>query len=444
MTPVAELTPPKTSTLPGRIGFFTACGIVIANIIGTGVFTSLGFQLPDISSGFALLMLWIVGGIAALCGALCYGELSAALPRSGGEYHFLSRIYHPALGFMAGIVSATVGFAAPIALAAMAFGKYFHGVFNAGTPMIFSLAIVWIVAVFHLSNLRVGSVFQNVWTIVKLLLIAALIAAGFLVDPKQPITFLPQPGDAMSILAGPFAVALVYVMYSYSGWNATSYITSEIENPEKNVPRSLFFGTLVVVAIYTALNAAFLLAAPRDEMSGQLEVALIAGRHIFGEGGGRVVGAVICLGLVSAISSMTWLGPRVTMSMGEDHWFLRWLGRKNQHGVPTHAALLQLVLVNFFFLKNFQAVVVYLGINLLLCSMLTVAGMIVLRWTQPHLHRPYRVWAYPLPPIIFIVITVWMMIYLLHSQPKESLSAVATLLAGFALYYFAGKKIRPA
>src|SRR6266478_8383670 len=141
----AKSAPPKRT-----IGFVTACSIVIANIIGTGIFTSLGFQLNDIQSGFALLMLWVVGGIAAVCGALCYGELSAALPRSGGEYHFLSQIYHPALGFMAGFVSATVGFAAPIALAAMAFGKYFHGVFNAGTPMIFSLAIVWIVAVFHL------------------------------------------------------------------------------------------------------------------------------------------------------------------------------------------------------------------------------------------------------------------------------------------------------
>src|SRR3984893_8418048 len=142
------------------IGFFTACGIVIANIIGTGVFTSLGFQLPQIHSGFALITLWIVGGIAALCGALCYGELAAALPRSGCEYHFLSTIYHPALGFMAGIVSATVGFAAPIALAAMAFGKYFHGVFNAGSPVFLSFAIVWLVAIFHLGGLKTGSVFQ--------------------------------------------------------------------------------------------------------------------------------------------------------------------------------------------------------------------------------------------------------------------------------------------
>src|SRR5207249_7547170 len=196
----AKSAPPKRT-----IGFVTACSIVVANIIGTGIFTSLGFQLNDIQSGFALLMLWVIGGIIALCGALCYGELAAALPRSGGEYHFLSRIFHPALGFMAGMVSATVGFAAPIALTAMAFGKYFAGILNAGSPFVLSIAIVWIVAVFHFSNRRVGSVFQNLWTVVKLLLIAAFIIAGLLVDPKQSVTFLPQSGDAMSILSAPFA-----------------------------------------------------------------------------------------------------------------------------------------------------------------------------------------------------------------------------------------------
>src|SRR2546428_8617934 len=151
------------------VGFFTACGIVIANIIGTGVFTSLGFQLPEIHSGFALLMLWTVGGVAALCGALCYGELSAALPRSGGEYHFLSQIYHPALGFMAGFVSATVGFAAPIALAAMAFGKYVNGVLGFGSPVFLSFAVVWLVALFHLKTLQIGSAFPNLSTLLKLI-----------------------------------------------------------------------------------------------------------------------------------------------------------------------------------------------------------------------------------------------------------------------------------
>src|SRR2546430_10313436 len=161
---------PNLQTPRRTVGFFTACGIVVANIIGTGVFTSLGFQVADIHSGFALLMLWIVGGIAALCGALCYGELSAALPRSGGEYHFLSDIYHPALGFMAGFISATVGFAAPIPLSALAFGKYFHGVFNFGSPVLLSFLLDWIVALFHLGNLRVSSLFQNLWTLLKLIL----------------------------------------------------------------------------------------------------------------------------------------------------------------------------------------------------------------------------------------------------------------------------------
>ena len=424
------------------VGFFTACGIVIANIIGTGVFTSLGFQVADIHSGFALLMLWIVGGIAALCGALCYGELSAALPRSGGEYHFLSEIYHPALGFMAGFISATVGFAGPIALAAMAFGKYFHGVFNFGSPILLSFVTVWIVALFHFGNLRLGSAFQNVWTLVKLLLIAALIGAGLLIEEKQPITFLPHAADTMAIFSGAFAVALVYVMYSYSGWNASSYIIGEVKNPERNVPRSLLVGTTIVMAAYVLLNAVFLATAPQDEMRGQLEVGLIAGKHIFGENGGRIVGAVICLGLISAISSMTWIGPRVTMSMGEDHWLLRFLGRKNAEGVPVNAVLVQLLIVNLLLLtRSFELVVIYIQFALLLCSLLTVIGVVVLRMARPEIARPYRVWLYPIPPIVFAAITVWMMVYLLRSKTTESIAGLGTAIAGFLLYFCARRRV---
>jgi APA family basic amino acid/polyamine antiporter len=424
------------------VGFFTACGIVIANIIGTGVFTSLGFQVADIHSGFALLMLWIVGGIAALCGAVCYGELSAAIPRSGGEYHFLSEIYHPALGFMAGFISATVGFAAPIALAAMAFGKYFHGVFNFGSPILLSFVTVWIVALFHFGNLRLGSTFQNVWTLVKLLLIAALIGAGLLIEEKQPITFLPHAADTMAIFSGAFAVALVYVMYSYSGWNASSYIIGEVKNPERNVPRSLLVGTTIVMAAYVLLNAVFLATAPQDEMRGQLEVGLIAGKHIFGENGGRIVGAVICLGLISAISSMTWIGPRVTMSMGEDHWLLRFLGRKNAQGVPANAVLVQLLIVNLLLLtRSFELVVIYIQFALLLCSLLTVIGVVVLRMARPEIARPYRVWLYPIPPIVFAAITVWMMVYLLRSKTTESIAGLGTAIAGFLLYFCARRRV---
>jgi basic amino acid/polyamine antiporter, APA family len=423
------------------VGFVTACSIVIANIIGTGIFTSLGFQLMDIQSGFPLLMLWIVGGIAALCGALCYGELAAALPRSGGEYHFLSQIYHPSLGFMAGFVSATVGFAAPIALAAMAFGKYLNAVLGFGSPVLLSFAVVWVVAFFHLRNLQVGSAFQNLSTLIKLLLIGALIIAGLCVQQKQPISFLPAPGDTLTIFGAPFAVALVYVMYSYSGWNAAAYITGEIKRPERNVPRSLLAGTGVVIGIYVFLNAVFLATTPIRELKGQLEVALIAGKHIFGANGGRVAGAVICLGLISAISSMTWIGPRVSMSMGEDHWLLRWLGRKTARGIPSNAIALQLLIVNLLLLtRNFESVVQYTQFSLLFCSLLTVLGLIVLRATQPEIPRPYRVRAYPLPPLIFSIITIWMMIYLLLWKTTESLAGIATALAGFLLYFCAAKR----
>jgi len=196
-----------------------------------------------------------------------------------------------------------------------------------------------------------------------------------------------------------------------------------------------------VIVIYVLLNAIFLATTPVQEMKGQLQVALIAGKHIFGTDGGRVAGAVICLGLVSAISSMTWIGPRVSMSMREDHWLLRMLGRKNPHGIPTNAIVLQLLIVNLLLLtRSFESVVQYTQFSLLLCSLFTVVGVMVLRATRPKLARPYRVWAYPLPPIIFAIITVWMMFYLLLSKTIESLAGLATALVGVLLYFCARKR----
>jgi basic amino acid/polyamine antiporter, APA family len=232
-------------------------------------------------------------------------------------------------------------------------------------------------------------------------------------------------------------------MYSYSGWNAAAYITGEIKRPEKNVPRSLLAGTSIVIVIYVLLNAIFLVTTPTEELKGQLEVALVAGKHIFGSIGGGVAGAVICLGLVSSISSMTWIGPRVTMSMGEDHWLLRLLGRKNKHGVPTSAIVLQLLVVNLLLLtRSFEDVVRYTQFSLLICSLLAVVGVIVLRFTHPKITRPYRVWAYPLPPILFSLITIWMMFYLLRWHSGESLAGLGTALFGLLLYFCVGKRVR--
>src|SRR5262249_21416618 len=226
----------------------------------------------------------------------------------------------------------------------------------------------------------------------------------------------------------------------YSGWNAAAYISGEIKRPEKTVPRSLLVGTGLVIVIYVLLNAVFLATTPIAELKGQLEVALIAGNHIFGAAGGRVAGAVICLGLISSISSMTWIGPRVTMSMGEDHWLLRWLGWKNAHGIPTNAIVLQLLVVNLLLLtRSFEDVVRYSQFGLLIRSLLAVLGVIVLRFTHPEIARPYRVWLYPAPPVLFSIITIWMMVYLVRWHATESFAGLGTALLGLFLYFCARK-----
>ena len=317
-----------------KLPLITAISLVIANMIGTGVFTSLGFQTVDIQSGFALLSLWFIGGIFALCGALCYGELGAAMPRSGGEYHYLSEIYHPAIGFLSGWISVTVGFAAPIALAAMAFGAYLSSIFPFLNPLLVAVAVVIFVSLVHLQNMALGNSFQQVSTLIKVLLIAVLIVCGFLLATPQDISFAPSAEAIPLIFSSPFAVSFVYVTYSYSGWNASVYLASELNEPEKNVPRSLFLGTLVVMGFYLLLNFIFLYTTPIEQLAGQLEVGYIAANQIFGSSGGKLMAALIAVGLISSISSMVLAGPRVTEAIGEDIPFFRILSHKNANWEP--------------------------------------------------------------------------------------------------------------
>jgi APA family basic amino acid/polyamine antiporter len=413
----------------------TATAIVVADMVGVGVFTSLGFQVKDITSGFVLLLLWIVGGIVALCGAAAYSELAGMFPRSSGEYNFLTRAFHPALGFLAGWLSATVGFAAPIALAAMAFGEYFKALVPDAPALALGLGATWLVALVHLRGLRYGSLFHNVWTVLKLALIMAFLAAGLTLASPQPISFAPSAQAVAEIAGGPFAISLVFVMYSYSGWNAATYIAGEVRDPHRSLPRALISGTLIVLVLYVGLNAVFLRVAPIESLAGQLDVAVIAGRHIFGESGARAVAGLICLGLVSSISAMTWIGPRVTMTMGEDIPMLRLFARKSKNGVPTVAILFQLAVVNLMLLtRSFEAVLDFIQFSLTACSFLAVLGVIKLRFTHPDLPRPYRAWGYPVTPIVFLLVTAFMMYYLVVNRPAQSLAGLAMMLAGLAVY----------
>lgn len=431
----AVLTAPAPDADRRSVSTGTATAIAVADMIGIGVFTSLGFQLMSLPSGFAVLMLWIVGGAAALCGALSYAELAVAFPRSGGEYNFLSRIYHPMIGFMAGWVSATVGFAAPVALAAMAFGDYFAGAFPGAPPLLCGLAVAWVVTLIQLSGAAPGVIFQNVATAIKVALILVFIVAGFSTAEPQPISFLPQAGDLASLASAPFAVSLVFVMYSYSGWNAATYIAGDVHDPARSLPRAMFWGTLIVIALYVLLNAVFLYTTPMSAMAGQLNVAQVAGEHIFGATGGRIVAGLICIGLVSAISAMMWIGPRVTVAMGEDFSLLSAFARYSRGGVPATAILLQISVVTLLLLtQSFEAVLDFIQFSLTLCSFLAVAGVIVLRVTRPDLPRPYMVWAFPLTPLVFLGVTGFMMTYLLFEKPWQSLASLGLMASGLVLF----------
>ncbi|MDB6140249.1 MAG: amino acid permease-associated protein [Verrucomicrobiaceae bacterium] len=425
------------------ISLLTATAIVVSNMVGTGIFTSLGFQVGALPSGFTIVVLWALGGLCAFCGAVSYGELAAALPRSGGEYHYLSKIFHPSVGFVSGWLSATVGFAAPIALAAMALGKYFSEVWPGASPLAVSIIFSVAVTLVHLTGINVASRFQNTATWLKVMLILVFIVAGMLMKGGQPVTFLPVAGDGKLISSAPFAISLIYVMYAYAGWNATTYIVGEVANPGRTVPLSVAIGTLLVSGLYIGLNMVFMHVAPISELANKLEVGHVAATHIFGAEGGKIMSGLICLGLISSISAMTWVGPRVTMVMGEDFRLLAPLAVKSRRGVPAVALMVQLAIVILLLcFALFEQVLKYVQFSITLCSFLAVLGVIVLRFTQPNLPRPYRTWGYPVTPLIFLGLSAWMLYFTVKGSPWESLAGLGTILLGLIIYFVSPKSTR--
>ncbi len=421
-----------------KIGLYTAIAYVIANMVGTGVFTSLGFQLAGgVTSIFALMLLWLMGGIIAFTGAQVYGELGSVMPRSGGEYHYLSKLYHPSVGFMSGFFSAFIGFAAPIALAAMALGEYFNNVYDGINPQIIAAAVIVLITIIHITSLKAGGRFQIVFTALKIILVLFFIIAGFIVTKNpQPINLLPESADWSQILSAGFAVSLIYVYYSYSGWNASAYFVSEMKNPLKNLPRSLLAGTLVVTVLYLLVNFVFLYTAPQSELIGQLDVGAVSANYIFGQRGGQIISLFISILLISTISSMVFAGPRVIQVIGEDYPALKFLGKKRSNGVPLIAIIVQSAISLILLLTStFEALLTYLGFVMNIFAFLTVAGVYIHRIKYKNVKRPYKTWCYPIVPAIFLAFVIWNVIYLFKEKTFETLMGLSTMLIGLIIYY---------
>ena len=426
---------PVSGSDVGKVGLATAIAIVVANMIGTGVFGSLGFQVAGIPSGFPILVLWLVGGIVSFCGAVCYAELASIFPKSGGEYHLLSKAWNPFIGFLAGWLSVTVGFAAPVAANAALLGGYM-GSITGLSPLWVGIPVVVLVAIVHLGKLSNIGLFQSGFTYAKVALILVLGLLAFFLGTAQPISFLPAEGDGKLIASGGFAISLVYVLYAYTGWNAATYMMDEVRNPEKTVPLALLIGTALVTVLYLFINAAFLYSTPIEKISGQAEVGLIAAESILGAKGGMIMGILISFGLISTISSMTWAGPRVTAAIGRDHARFQTLGKLNKNGVPALAVILQAAIVLLLVASaTFEQLINYVQALLTISSLMVVIGLVVLRLRRPDLHRPYRAWGYPLTPIIFGSLSLYVLWFQIQQKTVEFLYGLGTLGLGVLIYF---------
>ncbi|MGD2074834.1 MAG: amino acid permease [Gammaproteobacteria bacterium] len=427
------MTAPTTGENRKILGFYTAFTVVVANMVGTGVFTALGLQLGGVHDGLALLSLWLLGGVIALCGALSYGELAAALPRSGGEYHYLGSVYHPVLGIVAGWISVTVGFCAPIALAAMALGQY-AATFLPVTPRVTAIVTILLVTAFHAFNVRVGQRFHVTTTVLKIALIVVFCIAGLAAPTQGDVRYGPLAVTIDNILSPAFAVSLIYVAYAFSGWNAAIYIAGEVRTPQRVVPRALVYGTLVVTLFYVLLNFVFLKTVPIENLRNTIEIGSLSARNIFGATGGTLMSVMLCLLLVSTISAMVFAGPRVLQVIGEDLPSLRGLAARTAGGAPLRAIFAQQALaLGLVASGSFEGVLSYAGFTLTLIALLTVLGVIILRFNAPDLPRPYRAWGYPVTPALFVLLNAVILYFVLRERPFEAGAGILTLIAGLAI-----------
>lgn len=426
-----------------RFGAVTGASVVIANMIGVGVFTTTGYLLHDLGSPLVVLAGWLVGAVAALCGALCYAELGAALPENGGEYRLLTRILSPYVGFLAAWTSFVVGFSAPTAMMGLAFGSYLQTLVvpDAAPEALWirkgaAVAVIATFAVLHSAHVGWGGRLHTLLTALKVLLLVAFIGGGLTCMEPARLTEGATAGDALKLFSAPFAIGLYYIAFTYAGWNAAAYLAGEIRDPARNVPRALFAGTGLVCLIYLTFNLVLLCGAPAEALStSQDRVALVAAKGLFGDRWGGIVAIVVAVGLVSTVSSQLLAGPRVYESVGRDYPRLGWLSVRRSGGGPVYATLLQAGLAIALALSSgFDTLLTYVGFLLSLFAALTVSCVWLLRRNEPDLVRPYRVWAYPVPVVVVVCLEVWMLVQAIRSKPEIVIAGVVTLAIGSVVY----------
>lgn len=416
-----------------KISIYTASAIVVANMIGTGVFTSVGFQLSSVQNTWSILLLWLIGGLLSLFGAFAYAELGTHFKESGGDYIYLSRVFHPLMGYLSAWAGLTVGFSAPVALAAMAFTKYLSP-FGLQNNVWLAIAVIVLIGLMHSFTIKHSSRFQNVSTIIKVLFIIVLIGIGVFVsgDGNSALNF--NNSWHQDILKPGFAVSMVYVAYAYVGWNAAAYVVDEINEPAKNLPKALIGSTLFVAVVYILFQFVLLKNASVNQLMGKEEVTFISFTNLLGSTGGKWVSVFIALQLIATVSSYLWVGPRVTMAMAKENKLWQPLAKQNKHGIPVAAIWLHIFISILLTLTgSFEKVLLYAGFVLQLMASLTVASSLFIKDKKPGTFTsPFK----PVLQIVFLLFNGWVLIFTIIERPVESLIGIGILLVGGVIYCF--------
>jgi len=439
--------------LSRELGLFSAIMLVVANMVGTGIFTTTGFIMQEVSSPYTMLASWAVGGLFALFGALCYGELGALFPQAGGEYVYLREGYGKAMGFLSGWISLIVGFSAPIAAAAIAFATYLFqalplsgegleltlgGVrlFELSPITVTAVVVILLLSLIHFHSLTLGSKVQNGLTIFKIGFLLLFIICGFWLG-QGSTEHIAADFEPASLFQGSFAVSLVFVAFAYSGWNAAAYLGGEITNPGRNIPLALVTGTLLVMGLYLLLNLVFLYALSPEEISGVLEIGTKSADALFGASSGTIFSLAISLGLLSVLSAMIVCGPRIYYAMARDNVFFRIFSRVRQgRSTPAHSIFLQAGIACAMVLTtSFDGLLLYVGFTLSLFAVLTVLGLFRIRWSRPELKSRYRTLGYPVTPLLFVLGNAWIIYFTLANRPLSSICGLVTIGSGLAVYW---------
>ncbi|QYN50471.1 MULTISPECIES: APC family permease [Apibacter] len=418
-----------------KIGWKTATAIVLSNMVGTGVFTSLGYQVPELHNTFTIILLWTIGGILALIGAFIYAELGAHFKQSGGDYIYLSRTYHPIMGYITSWVSLIVGFSGPIALAALAMAKYLGFENERSTAIL----IIIIIAVFQCFSLKVSSRFQNIFAVLKVAFIVVLILIGISISPSPTNALLWDNSWTHEIIVPAFASSLVFVTYAYTGWNSASYIVEEIEKPKVNLPKALIIGTVFVTVSYVLVNFVFLKHASIEQMEGKEDIANIAFTNILGVRGVKWISYLIALQLVSTISGYLWVGSRVTQATAKENHLWSYLGKENKNRIPIWAVVAHTLISILIILSGkFEEIFIYTAFVLQLLSTAAVSTSLFIKKKNRVLFKGN---IFLLMPGIFLLFSFYILYFTFVNHPRESIIGLGIIGAGMTLYFFDKKRV---